>query len=32
VFSVPKAYESMIHKEVKCLCCLNVLCRCNESV
>jgi hypothetical protein len=30
-FSVPKAYESMIHNKVKCLCCLNVLRRCNES-
>jgi hypothetical protein len=30
-FSVPKAYESMIRNEVKCLCCLNVLRRCNES-
>jgi hypothetical protein len=30
MFSVPKAYESMIHNEVKCLCHLNVLRRCNE--
>jgi hypothetical protein len=30
-FSVPKAYESMIHNEVECLCRLNVLRRCNES-
>jgi hypothetical protein len=30
-FSVPKAYESMICKEVECLCRLNVLRRCNES-
>jgi hypothetical protein len=30
-FSVPKAYESMIRKEVKRLCRLNVLRRCNES-
>jgi hypothetical protein len=31
VFSVPKAYESMIHNEVECLCRLNVLRRCNKS-
>ena len=30
-FSVPKAYESMIHNEVECLCHLNVLRRCNKS-
>jgi hypothetical protein len=29
-FSVPKAYESMIHNEVECLCHLNVLHWCNE--
>jgi hypothetical protein len=29
---VPKAYESMIHNEVECLCYLNdVLCWCNKS-
>jgi hypothetical protein len=30
-FSVSKAYESMIHNEVNCLCHLNVLCQCNKS-
>jgi hypothetical protein len=30
-FSVPKAYESMIHNEIECLCHLNVLCQCNKS-
>jgi hypothetical protein len=30
-FSVPKAYESMIHNEVEGLCHLNVLRGCNES-
>jgi hypothetical protein len=30
-FSVSKAYESMIRNEVECLCCLNVLRRCNKS-
>jgi hypothetical protein len=30
-FSVPKAYKSMIHDEVKCLCHLNILSQCNES-
>jgi hypothetical protein len=29
-FSVPKPSKSMIHNEVKCLCCLDVLCQCNN--
>jgi hypothetical protein len=30
IFSVPKAYKSMIHDEVECLCHLNILRQCNE--
>jgi hypothetical protein len=30
-FSVPNAFKSMIRNDVDHLCCLNILCQCNES-